>query len=184
MIVKCNTSIALAPRGAKAILYFALAFLILATASCKPTEKNYQAAYDRAFEAAQRRAQAQESSATGATLNSMEGIRTEVVGSDTLLVGGNSVRPFETTIRPDGNSIGIAVANYKVPTNARRHLADLKKEYPDALIATDGEDNYYVMVKRVASLPDAADALRVFDLAHPSYSYLGLSGRPLLLYIR
>lgn len=165
----------------KITLILGLAILL---AACKPTEKNYREAYDVAYEAAQRRAEAEKTSESGQRLESIDGPRMEVVDGDTIMVARKVVKAFDTTLPDDGRRLGIAVAAYSVPTNARRHFADIRSHYPEALIATDGHDNYYVMIKRVANVPEAADPIRVYRLAHPEGRYPGLGNGPLTLFLQ
>lgn len=161
----------------KYLLIFGAAVLLLT--ACKPTEKNYKNAYDAAYGAAQRKAEKEAESLSGGKLESLDGPQLEVVGSDSIPMGRERVKPYETQLPADGNKVGIAIARYKVPTNARRHLEDVKAEYPEAFVASDGGENYYVMVKRVASVPEALEPIRLYRLAHPADAYLGL-GTPTL----
>lgn len=165
----------------KRILLAALGSILLLTA-CKPTEKNYQSAYEKAHEAAVKKSELENTSVTGNRLESIDGARREVVGQDTVVVGRQLVKPFESEETASEGRVGIAIAKYKMPTNARRHLQDVKKEYPEALVATDGQDNYYVMIKRVASLDEAVDPIRVYELKHPDFPYMGLEGSPVVFF--
>lgn len=162
--------------------FFLIAVAGFILAGCKPTENNYKAAYDKAYDAARRHAEEQSFSSEGVKLESLDAPRIEIVDGDTLLVGSKRVRPFETADSLTGTgAFGIAIARYSMPTNARRHVTDLRKEYPQAFIAEDGDDNYYVMIRRIPSIPEAAEPIRIFRLSHPDYPYSGLSSRPLLL---
>lgn len=152
-------------------------------AGCKPTEQNYQNAYEKASEAAHQKAEAEKTSATGATLSSMDTNDIQVVEGDTVRINRITLKPLENDSPVGDGNVGIAVAKYSMPTNARRHLTDVKKEYPDAFLATNGSDSYYVMIKRVANVPEAVGPIRVFETSHPGYSYLGLSGHPVVVFL-
>lgn len=168
----------------KKILLLAAGGILLLTA-CKPTEHNYRNAYDKAYEAAQRKAAEMSVSTDGAVLETFDGPRVEIVEGDTLYVSPVTVSGFETDgEKSRAGKIGIAVARYSMPTNARRHMADLAGKYPGASMATDGDDNYYVLIDRVASIPEAAAPLRGFRKANPDYPYIGLGGKALILVLR
>lgn len=157
--------------------------LLFASTGCKPTERNYQMAYEKAAEAARLKNEEEKIGALGNQLESMDGPRIEIVGADTLFIGSNTVKPFESPLQDDEKKIGIAIARYTQPTNARRHLQDILHTSSDGLVATDGQDNYYVMIRRVRALPEAAEAIRIFTKANPDYPYIGLNGNPLVLYL-
>lgn len=163
--------------------YFLLTLLAALLLGCKPTEKNYQNAYSKAYEASRRKAEKETTGENGRTLEALDGPRREIFGTDTIMVGSKMVKPFESTGDVESGKNGIAVARYSMATNARRHLLELKKEYPQAFMAQDGDDNYYVIIKRVASLPEAVDPIRIFETNHPGYNYIGLQGEPYVFFI-
>lgn len=160
------------------------ALLLLMLVGCKPTEKNYREAYDKAYEAAQRRTATEMESVSGQRIERMDGPRVEIVNGDTLYVGKEIVKAFEAdTLTPSGKT-AVAVARFTQPTNARRLVKDLLPKYKEAFIATDGRDSYYVVIKRVADLNEAADAIHVFKSLEPNYPFIGLGGQPLIVYLR
>lgn len=165
----------------KKILMF-LAVVAMLTA-CKPTEKNYKAAYDKAHEAAMRRAEAERTSTTGDKLEALHGPKIEVINGDTIYVAQDITAPLDNKDTGETGRVGIAVAKYSMPTNARRHTEDMKKEYPNAFVATDGQENYYVTIQRVESINDAVDPIKVFMLNHPDFHYIGLYKEPLVVFI-
>ena len=167
----------------KILLTVAGSVVLLMGTGCKPTERNYQAAYEKAAEAARLKNEEEQTGAFGNKLESLDGPRREIVGADTLLIGSGLVKSFESTLPDDGKKIGIAISRYTQPTNARRQLQDLNRTSSDGLMASDGQGNYYVMIKRVDTLPDAAEAIRVFAAANPDYPYIGLNGNPLVFYL-
>ena len=150
---------------------------------CKPTEKNYEAAYSKAAEAARLKAEAEKASDTGAELESIDGPRIENIGEESVYVGNTRIKPFEVDGPMDEGSYGIAIAKYSMPTNARRHLQDVRKKYPNAFIATDGKQDYYVVIKRVMNVPEAADPIRIYKQDHPNDPYLGLQGEPAVYFV-
>lgn len=151
---------------------------VLLLAACKPTEKNYYNAYEKAYAASQRKAEAENTSYSGGKLESIDGPRIEIMDGDTIYVSRDAVKPIENSANGETGKVGIAVAKYTMHTNARRHAEALKEEYPGAFVATDGNDNYYVMIKRVPGISDALDPIRVFRTLHPDYRYIGLGNSP------
>lgn len=168
----------------KAIKFIGIAALaVFVITGCKPTEKNYETAYAKASEAARLKAEDAASSIDGNKLEKLDGPRIEKVGEDSIAVGTGRLKPFESDKKQEGGNYGVAIARYSMPTNARRHLEDVRKEFPDAFIATDGHDNYYVMIKRVATIPESADPIKLFRLKHPDYNYMGLGGVPTVYFV-
>lgn len=178
----------------KKILLIALTAVTLA--SCKPTEKNYQSAYDLAV---QKREDALQS-VIGATLDDMDGVQKQPVGNDTIWVATGTHKTHEAapgvksgavtpgtadssdiTNQTLHGKIGIAVASYSMDTNAKRHAADLRKKIPSAFVATDGQGKYYVIAYRRPDLSEAAKAIREFEAAFPDFSYIGLRGAPMAI---
>lgn len=156
---------------------------LLLLAACKPTEKNYRNAYEKAYSASQRKAQEENVSFSGGKLEKIDGPRTEVIDGDTLYIGQELVRLLEPQDSLTQGKVGIAIARYSMPTNAKRHAEEMKKEYPEAFVSTDGHDNYYVMIKRVPGVNEAISPVRIFTETHPGYRYIGFGDRPRLYFI-
>ena len=150
--------------------------------ACKPTEKNYQKAYDKAAEAAERKNRMDTESVSGGKLDSFNAPRVQIVEGDTVWVSSVRVKPFETTIEGADKAV-VAIAHYKMPTNARRHAEDIRKDYPDAFVAKDGDENYYVVIGRASGYKDAAPLIRQFKETHPGYRYIGMNDGPIVLFI-
>lgn len=154
--------------------------------ACKPTESNYKAAYDKAAEAAERRNREMNTGTDGKILESMDAPRIQVIDGDTVMVSAARMRVFEESEQSvnTNKNIGVAVARYTMPTNARRHVEELRKEYPEALIVTDGDGNFYVVTGRYESLPEAASQIKRYRANHAKDSTIGLPLGPLAIYIR
>lgn len=156
---------------------------VILLAGCKPTERNYQAAYDKAYEAAQRRTQEQTTGSDGTTLEMMDGPRILTIDNETFHISSSRVSPFELDgDKPEKGTVGVAVARYSMPTNARRHAQELKKDFTDTFIVTDGDDNYYVVAIIGATIEETVPDLKKFKSKHKDYTYIGLSGHPLIFY--
>lgn len=96
----------------------------LLLASCKPTEKNYKAAYDAALEKREAAMREQMIPTTG--LMSDDGPQMRVVEGDTVYVLREALRRGEPSRKVGGWS--VAVALYKMETNARANVENLVSE--------------------------------------------------------
>lgn len=148
---------------------------------CKPTEKNYRSAYDKALEASLRKQAEMTESSSGGVLETMDGPRMEIVEGDTLYVSASRVRPENPEAVKESGAFGLAIGRYGMPTNARRQAEELKNDFGGAFVASDGEDNYYVVVSTFETLPEGAGALRRFRAKKPGYPSIGLPSGPVVL---
>lgn len=163
--------------------YLFLTIAALAFCGCKPTERNYQLAYDKASEAARAKTESESTGLDGVKLESLNGPRREILDGDTIMVAKEIVKPMDSELPDAKGKVGVAVAQYRMATNARRNVQDLKKEYPNAFVGTDGKEAHYVIIDYLPSLKDAAAAAATFATKHPDYHYMGLSGYPLAIYL-
>lgn len=160
------------------------AVLILLATACKPTEKNYQMAYDKAYQASQRKLEAEKTGSDGRTLESMDAPGVRSIDNQKLRVGNELVKPLDDSIViPADKTLVVAVARYNWVTNARSYAEMLKEEYPEAMVVTDGGGVYYVVTEAVTGASEAAMAIEAFKKKHPQPSYFGLDGDPVVLYV-
>lgn len=149
----------------------ALAFL----SGCKPSEKNYRLAY----ETAQQRAR------EGLDEGVYEQMQQEML-PPMVRVLGDSVRVqrlplavYYVPAQPDTASMkmpgayNVAVAKYKMPTNARSHAESLVAEGYAAAVLKSGTSLYYVMAGLTESLDSAARLARRYDAVHKCM-YIGI----------
>lgn len=145
--------------GSKTILAFA-AIVVIAT-SCKTTEANYKAAYERAVE---RKNEGIDSTVYAA-------IRREAKPSVIALDGGVQL-PLVTehvSVTPDNGNTSVALRRYCIVAgkfkqifNARSMRTRLASSgnYPDAFIVQTREPLYYVIAATADTPQDAAAALQ------------------------
>ena len=95
-------------------IFFSALVLVMALASCKPTERNYKQAYDSAL--AKRQKAEAETMIPASGLLSDEGPQQRIVGGDTLYVSTERLRALsgDEPVSP----YNVAVAMYKMNTNA------------------------------------------------------------------
>lgn len=149
---------------------------------CKPTEKNYKAAYDAAK--ARREATVSEHG-IGGFLQNDETLSIRVVEGDSVWVSHERVGLRDA----EGNPVktepvyGVGVAVFRMPTNAVALKDDLLKRGYEASLATDGRDKWFVVSGLYSELGEAAKEARRFRDLNPSFIFVGLPS-PVILYIR
>ena len=151
--------------------------LLLTLAACKPTENNYQAAYD----AAQRKREQVAADAfqpAGKIMTDDAPMR--VVGNDTVPFRLSLVRVVEGK---EPGRYAVVVARYRMDTNARAQYENLSAD-PTALLLSTPEDEFFVAESSWESLPDAAAAYRRIstDRKHPPF--VGLPDGPFIIETR
>ena len=162
----------------KIMICISAALAALMFVGCKPTEKNYKAAYDAALAKRQEAAAEQMRPATG--LLSDDGPQLRVVDGDTVYVLKERIRMLDGAQVPGHWAVAVGV--YKMDTNAKASAADLRaKGFPKALVARAGGAKYYTVVSTVETLDSARVAARVFGMSFPQYPYVGLPGAPVLI---
>ncbi|MCH5213901.1 MAG: hypothetical protein J1E97_01810 [Muribaculaceae bacterium] len=162
----------------------AAGILLLVAGACKPTEKNYALAYDKAYQASQRKAEEEKTGYDGRTLENMNNsIRRDVVEGDTIYVSTELVNPTDKYSGVTTKRIGIVVSKYKMQTNANSTVADLAERYPGAYVATDGKGYFYVIASGAETRPEAVKQIRSFVANNPDFRYMGLNGEPVAVYL-
>lgn len=145
---------------------------------CKPTEKNYKSAYDAALAKRQEAVAEQMRPATG--LLSDDGPQLRVVEGDSVYVLKERIRMQDGAAVPGRWAVAVAV--YKMDTNAKASASDLRAQgFPAAFVAKAAGGKYYTVVSAVETLDSARVASKVFRMSLPQYPYVGLPGAPVLI---
>lgn len=165
----------------KSICYILIGFAGMAMLTgCKPTEKNYQAAYDAAK--AKREKANVELGLPATGLLSDDGPMLRIVDGDSIFVARERLRipnDIPEVDRPKEFSVGVGV--YKMSTNARAAAEDLKKTgYPARAFETTGE-RWYLIADSFKTLTEAKEFVKSFRKTHPGYPYIGLPGSPVVI---
>ncbi|MCM1377558.1 MAG: hypothetical protein NC097_04020 [Clostridium sp.] len=144
----------------------------MAFAGCKPTEKNYKAAYEAARD---KRAAMLHSYDLSSPLQDDETISIKLIDGDSVWVSHErlELRPAEGDSVPDMH-YGVAFSTFKMPTNACAQAADLRAAGHRSYPATDGRGKWYVVADLYPNLPQAAAAAAKFRCENPTYIYVGL----------
>ena len=146
---------------------------------CKPTERNYRAAYDAAL--AKRQAEAELRMLPASGLMSDDGPQLKIVNGDSLYVVKERLKAAPgDTLPSSGWAVGVGV--YKMNTNARAQAEALRNEgHRAACAARATGDRWYAVADTASSLERVAAAARKFTDNHPGYPYVGLPGHPVLI---
>ncbi len=156
--------------------------LALVSVSCKPTEKNYKAAYDAAL--SKRQAEKNDPDMAlmlgGHTLDTSE-------GSSAFSADSGVAFPVKSTrlkFEEDFGSVGewyVAVSRFSMPTNARAQARDLTAAGYEARVAENPEKQWYVIINRSETKEQAGTAASEFVRTHSGFHFTGLDSTPLLL---
>ena len=156
-----------------------IAMLAIILSACKPTEKNYREAYDLAYQTVQDKREAEQTGVSGDRIESLDAPRIEVVEGDSIYVGKHRVRLIDDEASSP-EAYGVAVAKYSMKTNASHHVESLRHDYPQAAVAREGQETFYVIIGFAPSITETAPLTKAFKKKNPHYAYPGL-GYPLTL---
>lgn len=151
--------------------------------ACKPTEKNYQAAYDAAKNKREQKDPDDLLLTGGHRLLSEESTNWKVIGNDSLQIQHVRVRPAEGYVWPQSGPYRLAVSLYKMNTNAKAAINDLKKSGSlTPVIAETGNGKHYIIAGSATDADSLGNVLRTFRRENPDFRYIGLDGeRPLII---
>lgn len=145
---------------------------------CKPTEKNYQAAYDAAQAKRAEAASEQMRPATG--LLSDDGPQRRVLDGDTIYVLSERTRTLDGQKIP--GKFSLVVGSYKMDTNAKASATDLTSSgYPGAFAAKGFNGKYFTIVTTSSSMDSIRMESKKFKKKFRDYPYVGLPGAPVIL---
>lgn len=142
--------------------------------ACKPTEKNYRAAYDIAI--AKKQKTEAELEAEGIVDADAPTMR--IVKGDTLYFKQMPLRitSSDTPLHP----YNLVVDEFKMPTNARSSAETIKEKGFEARALQSSGGKWIVVAGGADSLDDAAALVRKFKSGFPNYTYIGF-GKPILV---
>lgn len=158
----------------------------LLVGACKPSEKNYRAAYDAARSKNER--QMENLGTNEHSFESIDGIRKIVINNQTIYKDTETLASIvESGRQPEAGtgSLGVAVGCYTMPTNARSQIEDLRKSLPGVSLAKTGAGKWYVIIKLCQTEEEAAEAISTFLARHKDVVCPGLPTRtPLIIEVR
>lgn len=142
--------------------------------ACKPTEKNYRAAYDIAM--AKKAAETDDLAQEG--LISSDAPTMRIVEGDTLYFKSFPLSLENKEAKQQAYS--LVVDQFKMPTNARSSAAVIREKGFDAEVAKSTGGRWFVIAGGAETLDEARLLTNRFRQAFPSYPYIGVS-KPLLI---
>lgn len=156
----------------KILLGMALAAVVLT--GCKPTEKNYRAAYDAAVS---KREKVNESLAADGLI-SEDAPRKQMIDGEEFYFAVDGVKAEDETVaqRP----VKVAVSVFKMPTNARSGAEALRAKGYQACAGKALGDKWYLIAGSFDSVADAAAFIREFKAKNPKFQYIGM-GTPVII---
>lgn len=156
--------------------------MLLLAAGCKPTERNYQAAYDAAQSHRQAAVADEAALSGGRELSRFEGPSLRRDGDREYYWQGVRVRP-EGEGAPEGaqGRYLVAVGKYRMASNPRAQSADLRSEGWKAYMARDAEDGFWTIAGGYDGLDEAVEEAQRFADTHREYPYIGLPGPVVLI---
>ena len=150
---------------------------LLLAAGCKPTEKNYRAAYDAALA---KRTKAAAEMAEFPQLTDETTPRLTPVGTDSVYTVHLRLKPLDTGELHIGQ-YKVAVAAYRMTANCASHVGDLAAKGYRAFMAEGPGGTFYAVAGSFDTLAEAAAFAVDFRSANPSNPYVGLPGQPVVV---
>lgn len=169
----------------KTIKLISAAIILIGLAtSCKPTEKGYAQAYKAAISKRTQEDPEEDILTGGHRLLTEEATNWKVIAGDSLALEHKFIKPADGGKWPESGPYRIAVAKFRMTTNAKSILQDLtkKKSQLTPVIATDGKDSYYIIAGSATYLDSLSNVLGTFKKEHPGFRYIGLTPeRPVVI---
>ena len=143
--------------------------------SCKPTEKGYRQAYEAAKSKREQKDPDEDLLTGGHKLLSEEASNWRIIDGDSLQMVHKFLRPADGSKWPHAGPNRLSVAIIKMTTNANSMLSDLKKGRGlTPIIATDGNDTYYIIAGSATYVDSLGNVLYTFKQENPGFQYIGL----------
>lgn len=149
---------------------------LLILAGCKPTEKNYKAAYEIA-QGKKDKAKAEEDPEEAGMIRVGQP-RTQVVNGEEVGVLNEYLSVDKGVER---KSVNVVVAQLKMPTNAKSGAENLCKMGYKAFAAQGQGDRWFVVAGSFDTMQEGLDFIKKFRTRNPEYPYIGLSGAPIIV---
>ncbi len=163
-----------------------IAVLAGLSVGCKPTEQGYKKAYDAA-KAKREYVDPDEDLLTGGhKLLDENSANWKVLGKDSLQMQRIFLKPENGEKWPQSGPYRLAVAMFKMNTNSRSMLDDLRKSGNlKPVIATDGKDRHFIIAGSASNVDSLAFVLATFRKENPGFRHIGMTpDAPLIIYSR
>lgn len=165
----------------KILIVIMFAMALLGFTGCKPTEKNYKAAYDAAR---QKRQAVQEQDAElvipGGVLQQADAPVARVIGGDTVRYIVERLKVIDGTEQTI-HRYNVAVSKYKMKTNCSAQVSDLVSRGYEAFGARNVDGEFYVIAGSYDNLGEAVAFDRTFRERERNHVYSGLPSVPVII---
>lgn len=150
----------------KKILLAAMVAIVLT--GCKPTEKNYRAAYDAAIS----KRQAADDALASDGLISEDGPRSRNINGKEYFFLQEFVKVADgyDKLKP----VSVVVGKFKMSTNASSGVESLREKGYDASLARGLGDKWFIVAGSFDTLAEAAGFIDMFRNKNPKFSYIGI----------
>lgn len=149
---------------------------------CKPTEKNYQAAYEAARK--KKMAEAAEDPdmvLPAGALQKLDAPRKVDVGDEKLNIKHVFIKYAGKDEAPLIKRYNAAVSRYKMPTNAIAQTEDLKARKLDAFPVEGSDGFFYVIGGSFDTLEEVAEFAKKYKKSYKPSQMIGLDGELLII---
>ena len=155
-------------------------FLISGIVSCKPTEKGYKAAYDAALHKREAAQAVYSDPASGNKVQLSDGPQLKTLDGREYFYLAEPINPFENE-GIEIRNFNVAIASFKMPTNCRSLISDLRDEGYPAFGLRNGEDNFFVVANSFHNLSEAVEFSESIRKTG-KFNFIGLPGSAVVIY--
>lgn len=143
---------------------------------CKPTEKNYRAAYDVARDKREREIRRQEEIRSEMGVGG--GVMQEVDGAALADICGRNVwtRHIRFPAKDSVATYSVSVAAFKMKSNAEAMAADMRAKGWSRSRSATGGDEHFVLVFESAEAAEAVTEMERFSSSAKDWQYVGQPG--------
>lgn len=152
---------------------------IVGFSGCKPTEKNYKAAYDAALAKRQAEQNDPDMNLPVGGYQMMDSPQVKRIGDKEYYYQFVRLKPLVDSVKMSVYNVAVAV--YKMPTNCEAQVSDLRDAGYNSFGAKSADDRYYVLVGSYATMEDAAAEIDKYVKNNKNGVYVGLPENPVIV---
>lgn len=151
-----------------------ITMLLMIASGCKPTERNYQAAYDAALAKRQTALQDMDIPAEGLMEDGEPFLKDMGQGRRLYYLVAPMAPVSEGSLA--GDKYNVVVGCYKMPVNALDQARKLREDGLDSFATRGEQDRFYVVAATFETLPEAIAFYDDFLASRPGYPIVGFPG--------
>lgn len=161
------------------MMALALSGIVILT-GCKPTEKNYKAAYDVALAKREAEQNDPDMNLPVGVYQRLDAPQIRKIGDKEYYYQFVRLKPLDESVKMSPYNVVVSV--YKMPTNCEAQVSDLQASgYNKAFGAKSGDDKYYVIIGSYTSIDAAAAEIDSYVKKHKDGVYVGLPEAPVIV---